>query len=87
MVVLAGVTASVPESVFRLLVPTSGEMLTLDAPVRLQDKVLDWPAEMLVGEAEKEMIAGGLITALPPPLPLGGGEVTVTMARAVVVPM
>lgn len=70
---------AIPESVFKLLVFTPGEMLTLDAPVRFQDKRLDWPAAIWAGEAKKEFTASGLMTAPPPPPPPPDGEVTVTV--------
>jgi hypothetical protein len=41
MVVVLGVTVTVPVSVFRLLVLTFGVMRMLEAPVRIQDRVLD----------------------------------------------
>ena len=84
--VLVGVTVAVPESGFRLLVLTAGVMLIVDAPVRLQVKVLDCPENMLAGEAKKNRMLGAEMTPPPPPPPLGGA-VTVTVVWAVVVPM
>ena len=69
MVVVLGVTVAVPESGFKLLVLTDGVMLTLEAPVKLQDIMLDWPARMLAGETRKEPIVGGVMTEPPPPPP------------------
>ena len=89
--VLVGVTVAVPESGFRLLVLTAGAIAIVEAPVTLQDKLLDWPARMLAGDARKEPMLGAAMTdppPPPPPPPLGGtGTVTVTVVWAVVVPM
>ena len=84
--VLVGVTVAVPEIGSRLPMLTAGLMLIVDAPVRPQDKVLDWPDDMLAGEAEKNRMLGAEMTPPPPPPPLGGA-VTVTVVWAVVVPM
>jgi hypothetical protein len=82
VVVLAGVTCAVPESGFRVPAPGSGAMLTRDAPVTLQDRVLDWPAVTPAGEAVNELTAGGVIRGPPPP-PSAEGADTVTVAVAV----
>jgi hypothetical protein len=85
--VVAGVTAFVPDWGFKVLVLTDGVMLIVDAPVTIQDRALDWPARMVAGEAEKELIVGRLMVVPPPPPPPPlGGAVTVTVVWAVVVP-
>ena len=81
MVVVLGVTVAVPDSEFKLLVLIFGAMLIQEALVRLQDKVLDWPARMPAGEAEKKLIVGGVMTKPPPPPPPdGAGDWVVAVA-------
>src|ERR1035441_2602732 len=58
-----------PESGFRLLVLTAGAIAIMEAPVTLQDKLLDWPARMLAGDARKEPMLGAAMTDPPPPPP------------------
>ena len=84
---MAGVTVAEPESTFRVLVLTDGVILTLEAPVTTQAKLLDWPGTIVAGWAEKELMVGRE-TAAPPPPPPPPPEagVTVTVVCAVVVP-
>jgi hypothetical protein len=41
VVVVVGVTVAVPDEGLRLAAPTDGAMLTVEAPVTLQDRVLN----------------------------------------------
>jgi hypothetical protein len=81
MVEVLGVTLNVPVSAFKLLVFTFGVMRILEAPVRIHDRVLDWPGRILAGEAEKDAIVGRVMLAPPPPPPPdGAGDWVVAVA-------
>ena len=81
-----GETARLPELAVRVLALMFGAMVMPDAFWVDQDSVLEDPAVMEEGEAEKELIVEVMTAEPPPPPPPLAGALTVTVVWAVVVP-